>query len=106
MARAFFPLEKFAPTPAAFSLLPFRFTRLNGKELLVNEAGEFLFAPTGTVQCLAEERLETNTELYKDLKAKHFVYDESSSPLLDVLATKIRTKYDHISGGTNCTSSS
>jgi His-Xaa-Ser system radical SAM maturase HxsB len=100
MARAFYPLERFAPAPAAFHLLPFRFTRLNGRELLVNEAGEFLFAPSGTVQSLAEERLETNTELYQDLKAKHFAYDESSSPLFDVLATKVRTKFDHICGGT------
>jgi sulfatase maturation enzyme AslB (radical SAM superfamily) len=86
--------------PATFHLLPFRFTRLNGKELLVNEAGEFLFTPSGTVQRLADERLDTNTELYRDLKAKHFVYDDSSSPLLDVLATKVRTKFDHICGGT------
>jgi uncharacterized protein len=100
MARVFYPLERFAPAPATLHLLPFRFTRLNGKELLVNEAGEFLFAPSGTVQSLAEERLETNTELYQDLKAKHFVYDNSTSPLLDVLATKVRTKFDHICGGT------
>jgi His-Xaa-Ser system radical SAM maturase HxsB len=100
MARAFYPLERFAPAPAAFHLLPFRFTRLNGKELLVNEAGEFLFAPTGTVQNLADGNFDKSTELYRDLKAKHFVYDESSSPLLDVLATKVRTKFDHICGGT------
>ena len=100
MARVFYPLERFAPSPATFHLLPFRFTRLNGKELLVNEAGEFLFAPSGTAQRLANEQLDTNTELYQDLKAKHFVYDDSSSPLLDVLATKVRTKFDHICGGT------
>jgi His-Xaa-Ser system radical SAM maturase HxsB len=73
---------------------------MNGKELLVNEAGEFLFAPHGSVQDLVDERLDTNTELYRDLKAKHFVYDDSSSPLLDILATKVRTKFDHIWGGT------
>ena len=100
MARVFYPLEQFAPAPAGFQLLPFKFTRLNGKELLVNEAGEFLFVPTGTVQNLSDERLDTNSELYQDLKAKHFIYDESSSPLLDVLATKVRTKFDHITGGT------
>ena len=100
MARVFYPLERFAPRPARFYLLPFRFTRSNGKELLVNEAGEFLFAPSGTVQRLADEQLDTNTELYQDLKAKHFVYDDSSSPLLDILATKVRTKFDHICGGT------
>jgi His-Xaa-Ser system radical SAM maturase HxsB len=100
MARVFYPIERFAPVPPTFHLLPFRFTRLNGKELLVNEAGEFLFVPAGTVQRLTNEQLDTNTELYRDLKAKHFVYDESSSPLLDILATKVRTKYDHICGGT------
>jgi len=100
MARVFYPLERFAPSPATFHLLPFRFTRLNGKELLVNEAGEFLFAPSGTVQGLVNEQLDANSELFQDLKAKHFVYDDSSSPLLDVLATKVRTKYDHICGGT------
>ena len=100
MARAFYPLEQFAGAPAGFHLLPFRFIRMNGKELLVNEAGEFLFAPPGTVQGLVDERLDTSTNLYRDLKAKHFVYDDSSSPLLDILATKVRTKFDHICGGT------
>ena len=100
MARVFYPLEHFEPTPATYHLLPFRFMRLNGKELLVNEAGEFLFAPTGTVQDLVAESLNTDSELYRDLKAKHFVYDQCSSPLLDVLATKIRTKFDHMNGGT------
>ena len=100
MARTFYPLERFAPTPPTFHLLPFRFTRLNGKELLVNEAGEFLFVPPGTVQQLADERVDTDSELYEDLKAKQFVYDDASSPLLDILATKVRTKFDHMCGGT------
>ena len=100
MPRSFYPLQAFAPTPTRISLLPFRFTRLNGQELLVNEAGEFLFAPTGTAQALAGDTLDSQSTLYKDLKAKHFLYDETSSPLLDVLATKIRTKYDHLIGGT------
>jgi His-Xaa-Ser system radical SAM maturase HxsB len=67
---------------------------------LVNDAGEFLFVPTGTVQQLVDERLDASSELYQDLKAKQFVYDDSSSPLLDVLATKVRTKFDHMCGGT------
>ncbi len=100
MAREFYSRERLAPAPAAFHLLPFKFTRFHGKELLVNEAGEFLFAPPGTVAHLAEERFDMRSGLYQDLKAKHFLYDDSSSPLLDVLAAKIRTKYDHIMGGT------
>lgn len=100
MARAFYPRERFASVPTALHLLPFKFTRLQGKELLVNEAGEYLFVPTGTVQQLADGYCDTGSELYCDLKAKHFIYDDASSPLLDLLATKIRTKFDHINGGT------
>ena len=100
MARVFHPSEHFAPVPQQVNLLPFRFTRLAGQELLVNEAGEYLFAPEGTTRALANGEIDTRSDLYKDLKAKHIVYDETSSPLLDVLATKIRTKYDHLSGGT------
>jgi len=100
MTREFNSLERFAPAPPKFHLLPFRFTRLNGKELLVNETGEFLFVPTGTVHRLTDERLDTGSALYQDLKAKQFVYDESSSPLLDILATKVRTKFDHMCDGT------
>lgn len=100
MTRTFYPAESFAPVPRSVSLLPFRFTRLFGKELLVNEAGEYLFAPEGTVQSLADGSVCSATELYKDLKAKHFLYDDTSAPLLDVLAAKIRTKFQHIYGGT------
>jgi His-Xaa-Ser system radical SAM maturase HxsB len=100
MARSFYPIQDFAPKPSKVSLLPFRFTRLQGQELLVNEAGEFLFSPEGTVRSLADGEIDVRSTLYKDLKARHFVYDETSSPLLDVLAAKIRTKYDHLSGGT------
>ena len=100
MARSFYPAEHFAPTPQHVSLLPFRFARLAGQELLVNEAGEYIFTPDGTTRSLADGTVDIRSELYKDLKAKHIVYDETSSPLLDVLATKIRTKYDHLSGGT------
>jgi len=100
MARVFYPLQHFDPTPTQFQLLPFRFMRFEEKELLVNEAGEFLFTPSGTVRNLVDGSLETNSVLYRDLKAKHLVYDDTSSALLDVLATKVRTKFDHITGGT------
>ena len=100
MARTFYPREHFAPQPSVLHLLPFKFIRLNGKELLVNEAGEFLFAPTGTIQLLTDQTIDTASELYRDLKAKHFLYDDTSSPLLDVLAAKMRTKFDHLNGGT------
>ncbi len=100
MARQFLPRQVYSPTPARFDLLPFRFTRLNDRELIVNEAGEYILAPSGTVQQLVSGQLDARSVLYKDLKAKHVLFDSDSSPLLDILATKYRTKYDHIEGGT------
>lgn len=100
MPRSFYPREVFSPAPSSISLLPFRFTRILGQELLVNEAGEFLLAPEGSVESLVNGTIATDTNLYKDLKAKHFLFDDASAPLLDILATKIRTKYQHIYGGT------
>ena len=100
MARSFYSVDAFAPRPTETKLLPFRFMRFPEEELLVNEAGEFLFAPPGTVRTLIDNQIDSGSSLYKDLKAKHFLYDDSSSALLDILATKIRTKYDHLFGGT------
>jgi His-Xaa-Ser system radical SAM maturase HxsB len=101
MARKFQNAEAFSGTPTAYNLLPFRFTRLSpDRELLVNETGEYLFAPTGTVQSLVRHRLAPTTGVYKDLRSKHFLYDDQSSPLLDVLATKYRTKRSFLDGFT------
>jgi len=63
MGRVFYQRDTFTPTPTSVSLLPFRFIRLNGKELLVNEAGEFLFAPSGTVASLADGVIDTTPRL-------------------------------------------
>ncbi len=101
MARVFHPLDTYDSHDPSYRLLPFRFLRLEGdKELLVNEAGEFVIAPVGTAQCLVKRRLTHGSDLYSTLKAKQFLTDDSSSPLLDVLATKYRTKYSFIEGST------
>ena len=100
MSRSFFPLETFAPAPKQVCLLPFRFARFESEELLVNEAGEFLFSPAGTTGKLLDGAIDCGSELYKSLKAKHFIYDDATSPLFDLLATKIRTKHNHVFGGT------
>jgi hypothetical protein len=101
MTRKFQNAEAFSGAPAAYNLLPFRFTRLSpDRELLVNEAGEYLFAPTGTVGSLVRHQLAPTTSVYKGLRSRHFLYDDQSSPLLDVLATKYRTKRSFLDGFT------
>ncbi len=91
----------FGEHPASYLLLPFRFTRLSlDREILVNEAGEHLLAPAGTVRALVRREIDTSSALYRSLRSRHFVFDGDSSPLLDVLATKYRTKRSFLDGFT------
>ncbi|MGJ5814512.1 His-Xaa-Ser system radical SAM maturase HxsB [Paludibaculum fermentans] len=92
MPRLFYTPPTYGGHSPKYQLLPFRYTRMDGEELLVNEAGEYQFVPNGVVDQLVRHQLSTTTGLYQTLKAKHFVHDGDSSPLLDILATKIRTK--------------
>jgi len=97
MSRSFSPKAAFQPPETGYRLLPFRFHRVGKEqEILVNECGEFALAPRGTAEKLVRKRLSTDEELYTTLKAKHFIYDDYSSALLDVLASKYRTKFGFI----------
>jgi His-Xaa-Ser system radical SAM maturase HxsB len=101
MARTFHQIQSYSSPEPGYRLLPFKFLRLDEqKELLVNESGEYVIAPLGTSRTLVQKKLIRGTDEYATLKAKQFISDESSSALLDVLATKYRTKYSFIEGFT------
>jgi His-Xaa-Ser system radical SAM maturase HxsB len=101
MARLFYPVESYSASEAGYRLLPFRFLRLeNDRELLVNQVGEYVIAPPGTAQTLIRKQLTRGSDVYSTFKAKQFIADDSSSPLMDLLATKYRTKYSFIEGFT------
>ena len=102
MARVFYPVEIYSAAQSKYQLLPFRFLRLeDGNEILVNEAGEFVLGPNGTARSLIKKELLHGSDLYATFKSNNFITDDSSSPLLDLLATKYRTKYSFIDGFTN-----
>lgn len=78
-----------------YFLLPFKFHRLNGeKEILVNEVGDYLILPTGTTATIVNRQIskENDSELYGDLIANFFISEKAIHPLIDVLATRYRTK--------------
>src|SRR5580693_3600649 len=101
MARLFYPPDAYSASQPGYRLLPFRFLALaDGKELLVNEAGEFVIAPAKTAEALIHKQLTRGSDLYSTFRAKQFITDDSSSPLLDLLATKYRTKHNFIEGST------
>ena len=89
---------------SSYFLLPFRFHRLNeNKEVLVNEVGDHLIVTTGTAARIILKSIskETDVELYADLLAGFFISEERIPPLIDVLATRYRTKKSFLDGFTS-----
>ena len=74
-----------------YALLPFNFTRLSGKEVLINELGDMMIAPIGTAQKIVSHSLD-DEELYKSLVANFFISEELLPSLLDVYASRLRQK--------------
>lgn len=83
-----------------YKLLPFKFTRINGKELIVNEVGDYLIVPNGTVNNILKRSITQADELYKDLLSNFIICEEYNQYLLDILATRIRTKKSFLDGFT------
>lgn len=78
-----------------YFLLPFRFHRItDNQELIVNEVGDYLILQNGTYEKIVKREInkETDSDLYGDLIANFFISEEAIPPLIDVLATRYRTK--------------
>lgn len=75
-----------------YALLPFNFTRIAGHEVLVNEVGDMLIVPKGTVKDIVERKLDEKRELYKTLHANFFVTDKTVHPLFDVYVERLAEK--------------
>lgn len=93
-------MAKFA-VPAAFdqrgaapyTLLPFRFTRLDQRRYVAsNMVGEYLVLDRATIEALARHELKPGSDVYNDLAARHFLIDSDSSVGRDLLALKTRTR--------------
>jgi len=91
--RKFKDYEFFRSPDSQYFLLPFRFHRINAqKEVLVNEVGDFLIVPAGTASRIVNREISEKEEIYHDLHANFFISTEAVPPLIDVLATRYRTK--------------
>jgi His-Xaa-Ser system radical SAM maturase HxsB len=81
--------------PGHYHLMPFRFHRLNEQqEVLVNEVGDHLVVPEGTTGKIVRREIDSHLDpdLYGDLVANFFISETAISPLIDVLATRYRTR--------------
>lgn len=76
----------------SYKLLPFRFERKGGKILLTNDVGDFFYLNPNEFNELKSHTLP-KSNLYFDLKAKGFIYDQSLATIVDILATRYRTRH-------------
>lgn len=82
----------FAPRPE-YRLLPFRFIRLDDRRVVAtNEVGEHIVIDRAQLAAVVRHELAVSGTLYRELKAKHFLFDDESRAALDLLAIKYRTR--------------
>ena len=74
-------------------ILPFRFCQFSDSEVLVvNDAGEYLFLKPEVFEDFISYKLSHASASFLDLKGKHLLTDTALTPVIDLLATKYRTK--------------
>ena len=78
-------------TEKPYFLLPFDFTEISDKEVLVNELGDMIISPKGTVQKIVDRTLPKD-DLYKSLVANFFISEQMIPPLAEVYAERLREK--------------
>jgi uncharacterized protein len=90
-------IEFYKTSKSAYTLLPFRFTSLDqDRYVLTNAVGEYLITTRDKVFAFAEHRLSSDEPTYIELRSRHFLIDESSSIAPELLAIKLRTKYERL----------
>lgn len=76
-----------------YTLLPFKFERLDGKKVfVVNEVGEYSILQRDDFENLVNDKLDIQSDIFLNLKSKHIVTDTEIDPVVDMLAVKYRTK--------------
>lgn len=80
-----------------YRLLPIRFTALDADTYVVtNIAGEFTVLSHAEIESLVKHRLDTESPLYADLRARHFLQDSVGTGAPDLLALKLRTRHQRL----------
>ncbi|HVR40884.1 MAG TPA: His-Xaa-Ser system radical SAM maturase HxsB [Thermoanaerobaculia bacterium] len=100
MTSTFSPPETYRPS-GGYRLLPFRFADLGSeRRLLVNEVGEHLRIRADDLESLVAHTLDAHSDVYLDLKARHFLFDSDSLAPFELLTAKYRTKKSFLDGFT------
>ena len=84
----------------AYSLLPLRFLELDRERfVLTNFCGEHIVLPKEVARSFLLHELPRGSEVYDELKSRHFLLDGDSTAALDLLAVKYRTRQAFLAQG-------
>lgn len=84
-----------------YRLLPFTFSKIFRYEVLVNEIGDMLAVPEGTVKTIVEHKIDTKSDIYKSLVANFFLSEQNIPKLLDIYAERLAEKKRFMDDGTS-----
>lgn len=98
----FKPIEAYRSAQGEYSLLPFRFERLDDNEfVLTNAVGEFAYLARSKLDDVVAKRLSPSDPSYAELRSKHFLREAGDKASIELLALKTRTKYQSLRNFTN-----
>lgn len=98
MMSKFQEYQSFIQDNNNYSLLPFRFSRLDEDQVfLSNIAGQYLVLNNKNFDLFAKKKLEKNSELYNNLRTNHFLYDDLTEVNKKLLAIKYKTRINNLS---------
>lgn len=94
----FQPITFFSKQSLSYKLLPFRFTQLDSQRYVAtNIAGEYSLIDRDSLHQFINGQLPEDSTQYVDLRAKQFLVDAHSKIAPDLLAIKVRTRYEQLS---------
>ncbi len=77
--------------------LPFNFEYRKESVLMVNQVGEYLFLPYDDFYLFVKGNLDSTSDIYFKLKAKHFLTIESEKDLIiEMISTQLRTRKEYL----------
>lgn len=76
----------------SYQILPYRFERFKENVFLSNEVGEHLYLTIDDFNKFIEHKLDPEEKSFKDLKSKQIIADSHIDEVMEMLATKFRTK--------------
>jgi len=97
---AFFNRQPTSST-ASYDLLPFRFTELDEERYVAtNLSGEYMVLPRDVLHRFAKSELNAHEPQYIELRSRHFLSDAHSKMGADLLAIKVRSRYQRLADWT------